>query len=160
MPTLRWVPPSPSSTLWRRESGTSNELLWLIRSPQQLAPLTLESQQEVVFYVKNGPTPASFRLFSVFSNKHQYNFYNKLNWKNVNPSSIRHRDSNPRPFKHESSPITTRPGLPPQNKKFTFIFFTKKWPFTASFSSFSSFQLSWQKYKLPIAGFEPHTSGA
>ena len=31
-------------------------------------------------------------------------------WKNV---SIRCRDSNPRPFEHESSPITTRPGLPP-----------------------------------------------
>ena len=29
------------------------------------------------------------------------------------PSSIRCRDSNPRPFKHESPPITTRPGLPP-----------------------------------------------
>ena len=29
------------------------------------------------------------------------------------PSSIRRRDSNPRPFKHELSPITTRPGLPP-----------------------------------------------
>ena len=28
-------------------------------------------------------------------------------------SSIRRRDSNPRPFKHESSPITTRPGLTP-----------------------------------------------
>ena len=30
-------------------------------------------------------------------------------WKNVNPSNIRCRDSNPRPFEHESSPITTRP---------------------------------------------------
>ena len=29
------------------------------------------------------------------------------------PSSIRHRDSNPRPLEHESPPITTRPGLPP-----------------------------------------------
>ena len=28
------------------------------------------------------------------------------------PSSIRCRDSNPRPFEHESSPKTTRPGLP------------------------------------------------
>ena len=32
-------------------------------------------------------------------------------WKR--PSSIRRRDSNPRPLEHESSPITTRPGLPP-----------------------------------------------
>ena len=29
------------------------------------------------------------------------------------PSSIRHRDSNPRPLECESTPITTRPGLPP-----------------------------------------------
>ena len=28
------------------------------------------------------------------------------------PSSIRRRDSNPRPLEHESTPITTRPGLP------------------------------------------------
>ena len=29
-------------------------------------------------------------------------------------SSIRYRDSNPRPSEHESPPITTRPGLPPK----------------------------------------------
>ena len=29
------------------------------------------------------------------------------------PSSIQSLDSNPQPLKHESSPITTRPGLPP-----------------------------------------------
>ena len=49
-----------------------------------------------------------FRLFLVFSKK-QYNFYNN----SMCPSSIWHRDSNPQPFEHESSPITTRPGLPP-----------------------------------------------
>ena len=46
-----------------------------------------------------------FRLFSVFSNKHQYNLYNK-------PTRIWCRDSNPQPLDFESSPITTRPGLP------------------------------------------------
>ena len=30
------------------------------------------------------------------------------------PSSIRCRDTNPRPLEHESPLITTRPGLPPQ----------------------------------------------
>ena len=30
------------------------------------------------------------------------------------PSSIWHQDLNPQPFEHESSPITTRPGLPPE----------------------------------------------
>ena len=34
------------------------------------------------FFKKNGSTPASICLFSVFSNK-QYNFYNKSMWKNV-----------------------------------------------------------------------------
>ena len=29
------------------------------------------------------------------------------------PSSIQHLDLNPQPLEHESSPITTRPGLPP-----------------------------------------------
>ena len=29
------------------------------------------------FILRNGPTPASFSFFSVFPNKHQYNFYNK-----------------------------------------------------------------------------------
>ena len=35
-------------------------------------------------FLKNGPTPASFCLFSAFSNN-QYNFYNKSMWKNVYP---------------------------------------------------------------------------
>ena len=59
-----------------------------------------------------------FRLFSVFSNK-LYTFYSKSMWKMSKcPSSVwQCMDSNPQPYKHESSPITTRPGLPP--KKFT-----------------------------------------
>ena len=52
-----------------------------------------------------------FRLFSVFSNKH-YNFLQQIYVKKC-PSSLRCRDSNPRPSEHESPPITTRPGLPP-----------------------------------------------
>ena len=35
---------------------------------------------------------------------------------NVSPTSIGRRDSNPRPLEHESSPITTRPGLPPNGE--------------------------------------------
>ena len=35
-------------------------------------------------FFKNGPTPASFFVFSTYSNKH-YNFYNKSMWKNVHP---------------------------------------------------------------------------
>ena len=61
-------------------------------------------------FKKIGPTPASFCLFSVFSNK-QYIFYSKSMWKNVMSNQC--RDSNPRPLNDESSPTTTRPGLPP-----------------------------------------------
>ena len=57
-------------------------------------------------FFKNGPTPASFHLFLVFSNK-QYNFNNKSMWKNSCPSSIRHWDSNSQPSDCESQPIIT-----------------------------------------------------
>ena len=63
----------------------------------------------------NGPTPASFCLFSIFSNK-QYNFTTNICEKC--PCSIRCRDSNPQPSEHESLPITTRPGLPSNKKDF------------------------------------------
>ena len=63
------------------------------------------------FFNMGRPRPL-FRLFSVFSNK-QNKYYNKSMWKMSFSSSVRHQDSNPRPFKHELSPITTRPGLPP-----------------------------------------------
>ena len=52
-------------------------------------------------------------LFSVFSNKHHYNFYNKFMWKNVHPvygAGIRTHD---RPSEHEFPPIATKPGLLP-----------------------------------------------
>ena len=53
-----------------------------------------------------------FFVFSVFLKK-QYNFYNKSMWKMSCPSSKRCWDSNPQPFEHKSSHITTRPELPP-----------------------------------------------
>ena len=61
-----------------------------------------------------------YRLFSVFSIK-QYNFYNNICEKS--PSSVRYRDSNPRPLEHESPTITARPGLPP---KITYFLHTIK----------------------------------
>ena len=65
-----------------------------------------------------------FLLFSVFSNKHHYNFTTNICEKC--PSSIRCRDSNPRPSERESLPITTRPGLPPYNS-FFILEFEKLW---------------------------------
>ena len=56
--------------------------------------------------------PRPLFLFSVFSNKHHYNFYNRSIWKNVCPSSICRLDPNPQPSVREPPPITTKPGLP------------------------------------------------
>ena len=54
--------------------------------------------------------PASFSfIFGLF--KQTIIFLQQINVKC--PSSIRYRDSNPRPLDRESTPITTRPGLPP-----------------------------------------------
>ena len=87
------------------------------------APYTIEAHPELFQIATNyflfenvinkmaQPRPL-FRLFSVFSNK--YNFNNKSMWKRSKcTSSIWPRDSNPQPFEHESSPKTTRPRLPP-----------------------------------------------
>ena len=64
----------------------------------------------IFFFLKMGQPRPLFGLFSVFSNK-QYNFTTNICEKC--PSSIRCRDSNPRPLERESLSITTRPGLPP-----------------------------------------------
>ena len=65
-----------------------------------------------LFFLKKWANPASFLfIFGLF----QTNINTILQQINVKkcPSSIRHRDSNPRPSERESPPITTRPGLPP-----------------------------------------------
>ena len=56
----------------------------------------------------NGPTPASFLfIFCLF--KQTLPFLQQIEMKNVHPVY----GFEPRPFIHESSPITTRPGLTP-----------------------------------------------
>ena len=60
------------------------------------------------YFLKNGPTPASFCLFSSFKTNitiFTTNKYEKC------PTRIRCWDSNPQPSQHESPPITTRGGL-------------------------------------------------
>ena len=64
-------------------------------------------------FLKMGHTWPLFRIFSVFSKKLHYNFYKKSMWKISWPTSIWRQDSNSRPLKHESSPITTIPGSRP-----------------------------------------------
>ena len=52
-----------------------------IRIPVWSIPKTGALMTFSLSFFKNGPTPASFSFFSVFSSKHQYNFYNKYMWK-------------------------------------------------------------------------------
>ena len=86
-------------------------LLWILSNDQED---NLQSQARATkgHFLIDQPWPL-FHLFLVFSNKHQYNFYNNSMWKMSIPSSIWRRDLNPRPLDQESSPITTRPGLLP-----------------------------------------------
>ena len=81
---------------------TSPDLLWYLWGNCNVPNL---------FFKKNGPTPTSFLfIFGLFKQTLQIfttNICEKC------PSSIRCRDSNPRPLERESPPITTRPGLPP-----------------------------------------------
>ena len=74
----------------------------------------LIERQKFYFFFNNGPTPASFigyflpfqaNIISIFIT----NICEKC------PSSIWCRDSNPRPLERESTPVTTKPGLPPRS---------------------------------------------
>ena len=67
----------------------------------------LDSRNSKLF---NGPTPDSFGLFWSFQTN---NIVFKTSQKMSCPCSIVRWDSNPWPLKHEPSPITSRPGLPP-----------------------------------------------
>ena len=58
----------------------------------------------------NEPSPASFCFLRLF--KQALQFLQQINVKKCQ-SSIGCWDSNPQPLEHDSSPITTRPGLPP-----------------------------------------------
>ena len=62
-----------------------------------------------------------FCLFSVFLKQTSLQFLLQIYVEKC-PSSIRCRDSNPRPSECESLPFTTRPGLPPYNYRLIFSF--------------------------------------
>ena len=75
--------------------------------------LTFETKLPKIFF--NEPTPASFSfIFGLFKQTIQLFTTNQCE---KCPTSIWRQDSNPRPLEHESSPITTRPGLLPQATK-------------------------------------------
>ena len=88
----------------------------------------------------------TFSFISVFI-KQTIPFLRQINVKNVIPFSIRCRYSNPRPFKHESSSITTRPGLPPKNSRLlvTYKQCDQIWRFIGLWATFQSLwqQLIW-----------------
>ena len=64
------------------------------------------------WFFLNGPTPFSFFVYFQ-SFQTNINTIFTTNQCEKCPSSIQYWDSNPRPLEHESSPITTRPGLRP-----------------------------------------------
>ena len=85
-------------------------------------------QVPIVFFKMDRPWPL-FWLFSVFSTN---DTIFTTNQREIFSSSIQRRDLNLRPFKHEPSPITTRPGLPPQapmllNYPTNWVTFLKLW---------------------------------
>ena len=78
---------------------------------QQTVSKRLLVQLRLFYFFLNGPTRASFPfIFGLF--KQTLQFLQQIDVKKC-PSSIQRQDLNPRTFIHESSPITTRPELPP-----------------------------------------------
>ena len=75
-----------------------------------------------MFFLKIGPTPASF-LFLSFQT-HITNFTKNRYVKKCS-SSIWWRDLNSRPLEHEFPPITTRPGLLPDDYCYCHFSFTQ-----------------------------------
>ena len=105
-----------TSTTTTLPKGSANACKLKIKFVSSL--LTFIGQKKIFFFgfllqTKLANPYLLFHLFSVFSNKHHYDFDTKSTWKMSCPSSIQCQDSNSRPLEHESSPITTRPRLLP-----------------------------------------------
>ena len=84
------------------------KILPLSPFPLHLQPLFSLSLY-LSFFLKNGPTPASFHVFSSFQTNITILTTNKCE---KCPSSIRRWDSNSQPSYSKSPLLTTRPGLP------------------------------------------------
>ena len=65
-----------------------------------------------IYFLKNGPTPASFSFIFGLFNQTLLQFLQQVKCQKC-PSNIRCRDSNSQPSDYESLPLTTRPGLTP-----------------------------------------------
>ena len=74
----------------------------------------------IIIFLKNWANPGLF--FVYFWSFQTNNTIFTTNQCEKCPSSIRRWDSNPRPLERESTPITTRPGLPPLMIIICFVF--------------------------------------
>ena len=86
------------------------KILPLSPFPLHLQPLFSLSLY-LSFFFKNGPTPASFHVFSSFQTN--ITILTTIKCEKC-PSSIRCLDLNSQPFDSKSPPLTTRPGLLPK----------------------------------------------
>ena len=71
---------------------------------------SMEIKSDMFFFKKWALHGLFFVYFRSFQTNKQYTFCHKSMWKNVNPVFLLGFE----PLIHESSPITTRPGVPPK----------------------------------------------
>ena len=106
-------------------------------------------------------------LFICFRlSKQTFKFLQQINVKKCHVHSVYlwYWDSNPQPLKHESSPITTRPGLPPNSNYFTTFtaldfsptFFSHEVRLRSISATTTSSLLETYVCLLKILLFEPH----
>ena len=111
-----WVPCLKKST-WSPVQYCLNVYLYFVADLGPFILPTIRSKEDLLceaverfpIFKKWANSGLFFVYFRSFSNKHHYNFTTNICEKC--PSSIRCRDSNPRPSECESLPFTTRPGL-------------------------------------------------
>ena len=101
---------APTQLAWFQVNVSTVDILWKpIPSPSfRGKPLGYQVRHILMF--GKTKTHLYFRSFPTNNTIFTTNQCEKMS---KCPSSIRRRDSNPRPYEHELSPITTRPGLPP-----------------------------------------------
>ena len=86
----------------------NDRLLYAIPNRAMLGRLKLD-------FLKKWANPRRlFRFIFGLFKQTLLQFLQQIKWEKC-PSSIRCRDSNSQPSDYESPPLTTRPGLPPQN---------------------------------------------
>ena len=97
-------------TFWVAKSNFLNKVSqWFIRSCGRL-----RDPKNFMTFLKNGPTPASFSFIFRLFKQTSIQIIQQINVKNVYPvygTGIQTHGL----MQHESSPITTRPGLPAEN---------------------------------------------